>query len=184
MNDSSEKAIELYLRDGSRFHASQEGSVEEYVRTLPIDPVFQLEGIGLRQNGEKVERVIENGKPVEIEVRYRVKQRVGGLRIYFDLCDDQGAILFRSFHDEDNDGMPTTNIGVYASRATIPADLLAPMQYELKIYATIFNVKDFFPNGIVFPLSVERTGKANRAYLSEPIRGKLAPVISWVTTQA
>ena len=90
--------------------------------------------------------------------------------------------MFRTFHDEDNDGIPVVEPGYYVLKAVIPADLLAPISYSLRISATIFNVRTFYPDGITIPLQVERTGKSNRAYLAEPIRGKLAPMLSWETS--
>jgi len=59
------------------------------------------------------------------------------------------------------------------------------MNYELRVLATVYNVRMCIPYpGIRIPLNVEATGRANRAYVGEPIRGKLAPVIPWVTLPA
>jgi hypothetical protein len=75
--------------------------------------------------------------------------------------------------------------GHYISRAVIQADLLAPRIYELRVLATVFNVRMCIPYpGVRIPLNVEQTGKANRAYVIEPIRGKLAPVVPWTTARA
>lgn len=180
VDDETSKTIEYYLQDGNR-QISGSKNLKEIIENLPPDPIFKLEGINLMQNGHTVTQFVENGKPLEIEIHYRVFQKTTGLRIYFDLCDDQDLLIFRSFHDEDNDGIPTMDVGYYASKAVIPADFLAPMKYELKIFSTIFNVRVFSPSGIIIPLYVERTGRANRAYMSEPIRGKIAPVICWKT---
>ncbi|MBL7196264.1 MAG: ABC transporter ATP-binding protein [Desulfobacterales bacterium] len=179
MDDESSKAIEHYLQNDNIVEDTK--SIEEIIRNLPPDPVFKLEGIALTQNGQPAWQVVENGKPLEIEIRYRVFEKTTGLRVYFDLIDDQSTLLFRSFHDEDNDGIPVVDPGYYVSKSVIPANLLAPVKYELRILATIFNIRTFYPNGITIPLHVERTGGANRAYLAESIRGKLAPMLSWET---
>ena len=179
MDDESSKAIEHYLQNDNIVENTK--SIEEIIRNLPPDSVFKLEGIALTQNGQRVGQVVENGKPLEIEIRYRVFEKTTGLRVYFDLIDDQSTLLFRTFHDEDNDGIPTVESGYYVSKAVIPANLLAPISYALRISATIFNIRTFYPNGITIPLHVERTGKSNRAYLAEPIRGKLALIVSWET---
>lgn len=179
MDDDASKAIEHYLKNDS--FADDAKSIEEIIRNLPPDPVFKLEGIALTQNGQPVGQVVENGKPLEIEIRYRVFEKTTGLRVYFDLLDNQDTLLFRSFHDEDNDGIPVVEPGHYVSKAMIPADLLAPVKYKLRILATIFNIRTFYPKGITIPLHVERTGRANRAYLAESIRGKFAPMLSWET---
>ena len=74
--------------------------------------------------------------------------------------------------------------GTYVSKATIPGDLLAPSRYQLQILATVYDVRMCIPYpGVGITLDVVATGRANRAYLGEPIRGKLAPVIPWATSR-
>ncbi len=179
MDDFTPKVIDNYLQAHRNVFESK--SMDEIINSLPPDPVFRFVEIKIIQDNQPVYSVVENGKPLEIEVKYQVFKKTSGLEVYFDLIDDQGVVLFRSFHDEDNDGIPTMEEGVYVSIAEIPADILAPISYELKILATIYNVRTFYPNGISIPLDVVRTGKTNRAYLSEPIIGKLAPFIKWDT---
>jgi lipopolysaccharide transport system ATP-binding protein len=153
------------------------------IASLPEDPVFKLENITITQKGLPVD-IVENGKPLEIAIEYEVFQRTRGLRVYIDLCDTDGTILFRSFHDEDNNGIPTVEPGRYLSKALIPKDFLAPRNYELRIRGTIYNVRVFEPKeGICIKFNVARTGMSNRAYLSDSIRGKLAPFIKWKTSK-
>ena len=180
MDDESSKAIEHYLQDGNI--AENTKSIEEIILNLPPDPVFKLEGIALTQNGKPVGQVVENGKPLEIEIRYRVFEKTTGLRVYFDLLDNQDMLLFRSFHDEDSDGIPIIEPGHYVSKAEIPADILGPVIYVLKIRAGIFNVRSCLPaSGIGIPIKVEHTGLYNRAYLGDTFRGKFALALNWET---
>lgn len=180
-DDEPSKAIEFYMQDGYQ-KAEDAGSLEEIIRNLPPDTAFKLEGIILMQNGQPVGELVENGKPIEVEIRYRVFERTIGLRVFFDLCDDQDTLLFRSFHDEDSDGMPTMEPGYYVSRGIIPANLLGPVRYELRIQSGIFNVRSCLPgSGISIPLKVEQTGHYNRAYLADTFRGKFALAINWKT---
>jgi lipopolysaccharide transport system ATP-binding protein len=178
---SSHDIVERYLQDvpdGESF-----SNLQETIQKLPRDLAFRLESIILIQDGEEVTRSIVNGSPLEIEVRYEVLQKTTGLRVLFDLMDYEETLLVRSFHDEDNDGIPTMLPGHYSSKALIPADLLAPTRYQLRILATIFNSRMCVPYpGISIPLDVEATGRTNRAYLGEPFRARLAPAIMWKTT--
>jgi lipopolysaccharide transport system ATP-binding protein len=155
---------------------------DKILTELPQDQVFKWEEIELRQNNITVYQTIENGSPLEIIVHYSVKQKTQGLRVFFDLCDTDDTLLFRSFHDEQNEGIPLMYPGHYTSSAIIPADLLSPRSYELRLFSTIFNERICPPvDGIRIVIHVERTGKTNSAYLSEPIRGRLAPFIRWET---
>jgi len=181
MDDETSKVVENYLQIHKNIYETK--SIDEIIQNLVPDSVFKFEGIRLTQNSQPIGQVAENGKPLEIEIKYRVFKQTTGLEVYFDLIDDQGTVLFRSFHDEDHDGIPTMEQGYYVSTAIIPADFLAPIQYELRILATIYNIRTFYPNGISLPLKIERTGRTNRAYMSEPIYGKLAPFITWQTEQ-
>ena len=156
--------------------------LELIIKEQPPDPAFRLNNIELKQRGIPVFQNVANGEPLDILISYQVLQKTPGLRVYFDLCDTDGTILFRSFHDEMSEGISSMECGNYISKATIPADLLAPRSYELRIYGTIFNVRCCVsPDGIRIPISVERTGKSNQAYSIDPIRGKLSPAIDWVT---
>ena len=157
--------------------------VDDVIRRLPPDPTIQLKKISLLQSERPVKRIL-NGRPLEIEVAYDVLEKTTGLRVFFDLCDIEGNLLFRSFHDEDNDDIPTVLPGSYVSRARIPENVLAPVHYELRVHAGIHNVRMCTPgDGVRVPLKVEAAGLANRAYQSDTFRGKLALSIPWQTTK-
>ena len=177
----SEEVVEKYLRGVS---SETSGDMLSLIRQLPEDPVFCLEGISLTQDHLPVEQVL-NHRPLEIAISYRVSQRTTGLRVFFDLYDSDGVLLLRSFHDEQSEGVPVVEPGHYVSTAIIPEDFLAPTDYEIQVLATIYNVRMCIPYpGIRVALHVEATGRANRAYTGEPIRGRLAPVIPWITVPA
>jgi lipopolysaccharide transport system ATP-binding protein len=172
-------AIALYLKEGT----DPETSIQDMIDKLPPDPAIRLERIAVTQDGAAVTTsVVENGKPLEIEVEYQVLQKTTGLRIYVDVCDEIDGLVFRTFHDEDNDGIPTIEPGSYVSKVAIPANLLGPTRYVLRINASIFNQRHCLPgDGIPVALDVAATSPYNRAYLGDTFRGKLALVLPWVT---
>ncbi len=169
---------ERYLRNSLR--SEDLVDIASVIALLPPDPVFRLLAVGIRQNGQHG-NVVVNGRPVEIEIRYKVFKQTSGLRVYFDLLDVQGTILIRSFHDEDANTIPTVNEGEYVSVAVIPGNLLAPQEYEVRIRAGIFNVRSCTGEGVIIPLSVEASSDVNRAYPNDTIRSKLQPIIPWQT---
>jgi len=172
---------ENYLRQNLRSGSLEQ--VQETIALLPVDPAFRFESLVIRQKGEPCTTVL-NGRPVELEVGYEVLQRTTGLRIFIDLCDEDRNILIRSFNDDAAESMSLVEPGRYISRATIPADLLAPRTYELRVYGTIYNVRSIPPGGIGIPLMVEKSNDINRAYPQDPIRSKLLPRIPWETRPA
>ncbi len=174
------EAIGQYLQEGTLLNSGK--ALKEIVSELPPDPVFRLVDLKLTQNSQEMDQFVENGKPLKIEIRYDVLQVTTGLRVYFDLCDDQDTLIFRSFHDEDNDGIPTIQPGSYSSIAVIPANFLGPVRYELRIRSGIFNVRSCLPDsGVCIPIKVEMTGRYNRGYLGDTFRGKLGVALEWVT---
>lgn len=171
---------EAYLRQSAR--AESLADLAAVIRSVPPDAAFRLEAIEIRQGGQPTEVVI-NSEPTEIRIRYRVLQRTSGLRVYFDLLDDDQNILIRTHHDDAALSIPVTEPGTYLSTALIPAQLLAPRAYELRIHAGIFNVRSCIPDGIGIRLVAEASSQINRAYPHDTIRSKLQPLIPWVTEQ-
>jgi lipopolysaccharide transport system ATP-binding protein len=169
---------EAYLRQSLRAESLAE--VTSLIKSLPSDPAFRLEAMEVRQNGQPG-NVVVNGQPVEIDIRYRVLQHTTGLRLYFDLLDGENNILIRTFHDEDAEAIPTMEPGEYVSIATIPANLLAPRVYEVRVRAGIFNIRSCTGDGVGIPLTVEASGVVNRGYPQDTIRSKLQPKIPWHT---
>lgn len=173
------QAIDGYLQSN---HSNEEHNIQVRIASLPNDPAFRLEAVKISQGGGAASP-LGNGAPITISVDYQVLQKTTGLRVFLDLVDEEENLLFRTFHDEDADGIVAMQPGRYRSEATIPADILSPTRYQLRVLATVFNDRMCIPYpGLVLPLEIERTGRSNRAYLGEPVRGKLAPYIPWQTT--
>ena len=183
MDGPSGEVTERYLQEGHTGERSD--SIQAMIEQLPPDPSLQIKSVALTQNGKPSNEHVLNGLPLEIAVGYSVLESTPGLRVYFDLCDNEGTLLFRSFHDEDNDEPPLMPPGAYESKATIPADFLAPTDYRIRVKATVFPFRHITPgDGIDIPFRVERSGKIGRTWLQYPVRGKLAPDIPWTTAMA
>ncbi|MEW6323928.1 MAG: ABC transporter ATP-binding protein [Nitrospirota bacterium] len=181
----SDEVVNRYLKAEPKANGS--GEIPRLIAQLPADPAFRLERIALLQAGQLVEQHVLNGHPLDVVIHYQVLQKTTGLRVFFDLYDGEETLLFRSFHDADEGKVPTMEPGRYVSKAVIPANFLAPTAYEIRILATVYNVRMCIPYpGICIPLHVDAVGGVNRAYMAagEPIRGKLAPMLSWTTFAA
>lgn len=180
--DETQRVVEHYLSD--TVLDSTLADVPLLITRLPRDDTFRLMAVSVSQNGKTVHGSITSDRPVEIAVTYEVLQRVSGLRVYLDLCDEEGNLLVQSFHDEEADERPTTEPGAYISTALIPPNYLAPRRYNALLQATIHNVRYCIPGGITLPLDVVQSGRLNRAYMDEPVRGKLSSAFLWATRPA
>jgi lipopolysaccharide transport system ATP-binding protein len=177
---ATQNIVNKYLKASNII--SSGGDINALIEKLPPDPVLKLEEISIHQEDQPVQQIVLNGKPLDFKIRYKVIQKTTGFRVYIDLLDEELNLLFRSFHDNDADGIPLTDQGTYVSQVSIPADMLAPKEYFVKISACIFNVRTILPlDGILIPISVQNSGNYNKAYASDTIRGKLAPVLQWKT---
>jgi lipopolysaccharide transport system ATP-binding protein len=172
--------VELYLRESS---AGRDGlDVRQAIEALPRDPVFRLRSIAVRQEGREGTNVV-TGKQIEILIEYDVYKGTDGLHVYFEVRDQDGLLLFESLHNGHIEGLPRVEAGRYVSRATIPADFLAPLLYELRFLAGIHYVRGLLPQPICIPLNVEASGRVNQAYPGYKTPGRLAPLLAWETTR-
>ncbi|MBN1147313.1 MAG: ABC transporter ATP-binding protein [Anaerolineales bacterium] len=175
---STIETTEAYLQQTVRVDSMAD--IDRLIKLLPEDPAIRLEVVRICQD-DKEDNFVFNGKPVDIELKYCVLQRTTGLRVYFDLLDEEQNILIRSFHDDEAEAIPTMDVGNYTSVGTIPARLLAPRRYEIRIRATIYNVRSCTGDGLSIPIIVESSGTINRGYPHDVVRSKIQPQITWRT---
>jgi len=157
--------------------------IAEQIAGLPFDPAVQFEAVSVSQDGRSTEEP-ETDKTLDIRVDFKVKERVRGLRIYFDLCDADGAVLLRSFHDEYADSRSVFDVGSYSATGHIPAGLLGPVDYRLVIRATIFNIRSCTGDGVSAPLRPIQTASHNAAYANDTFRAKLVVGGNWMVKRS
>lgn len=175
-----DQAIALYMEQGAGGRTVEFNNAA--ISSMLSDPAFRLLEVDLQQNGNRVNLTVDNNSDLEVIFSYQVFERTSGLRVYFDLLDDQGSLIFRSFNDENNDGIPITEIGKYTSRVILPRELLGPRRYVLQVGAGIHNIRQCITDGVIaFDLDVNHTSRYNRAYAADTFRGLLAPVLNWKT---
>jgi lipopolysaccharide transport system ATP-binding protein len=173
----SGEVVDAYLREAPETESQAE--LAKTIDALPDDPIFKLQSIAVLQDGMETLEIL-SGKAVEIRFEYDVRTTTPGLHLTVDVCDAEGSLIFQTLSNGDSDQLPIVERGHHVSKATIPADFLAPMPYELRFTAGIANVR-----GVVAPmtlrLQVHASGRVNRAYPGYPTPGKLAPLIPWAT---
>ena len=176
--DRVDKVIEKYLSQGEQLDTQE--SVAQKIKNAKPDADFKLLDIEFSQDQKIVRSSVFNGKDLSIKVKYQLFNKLVGLRVFLDLCDDIGNILFRSFHDENTDGISAMEPGVYISELIIPANLLAPITYDIKILFGVHNIRMLPPaEGITVRVTVEQTGIYNRSYNGQYTAGKICPSLPW-----
>lgn len=173
-----ENTIESYLSYGEKFNSQEE--VISRIQNIPGDTDFKLSNIILSQEGKEILTNVVNGKELEIAIYYELYRKLIGFRVFLDLCDDIGNIIFRSFHDEQVEGIAAMEPGSYVSRIRIPANLLAPINYDLHLLFGIHNIRMLQPiDGIRIRINVDQTGSYNQAYAGLYSAGRLCPSLLW-----
>lgn len=175
------EVVHEYLQESQSLDSGRE--VQAAIGALASDPAFRFLDVRVLQDGRET-LTVGNAEPVEVSIEYEVLQETVGLRVFLDLLDEDEVLLFRTFQDDDEDTSAAIAPGRYRSTARIPALLLAPRIYTLAARATVHNVRMCQGSeGLPMRLEVLPTGRLNRAYPHEPIRGRLQPWIPWETTR-
>ena len=143
--------------------------IRSLVSKIQPDPAFEFLDVRIFQEGQKI-LIVGNGNEIHVQVEYIVRQEMHGMRVLIDLLGKNDELLFRTFHDDSVELIPTVKPGRYISTAIIPANFLSPITYTLHIQATVHNVRMLSAHGVRFPLAVANTGVVNRAYVGDPIQ--------------
>jgi lipopolysaccharide transport system ATP-binding protein len=156
--------------------------IQQAIELLPSDPIFRLLDLQITQGGEVVREGINVAAPLKIAITYEVLKRTLGLRVLFQFCDILDNIILQSFHDENSSCIAPMEPGVYHSSVVVPADLLAPIQYRLKVQAGIHNGPPVMPlEGLIVGLRGMSVYHGPPEYSGLPFSGKVAPVFVWQT---
>ena len=169
--------IENYISNGQNLGNTKtlDSQIPNYTEN---DSKFLVKDLFIKQNNRN-QTVYILSEPINIYVKYKILDTILNFRLIFDLKDDYGNLIFRSFHDDMNEKPTKINRGDYCSSVQIPSYFLAPRKYEVIFNATIHNDKMFLIEGLKLPLTVERSGIINKAYIGDPIRGIISPSLSW-----
>ncbi|MDR3062474.1 MAG: ATP-binding cassette domain-containing protein [Dysgonamonadaceae bacterium] len=171
-----QEGISIYLNENQDQSEKQIENISEAIKQLKPDEAFELLDVYLNSPGAKI---YTTDNPVNVIFQYRVKKKVMGLRVGFDIKENQtGSILFRSFHDETNEDIDYIEPGTYIAQATIPPNLLRPGFYSLSILATLHCVRWIIYDQLFLDLYMENITGINSIY-SDNRPGVIMPLIAW-----
>jgi lipopolysaccharide transport system ATP-binding protein len=175
--NTAHKAIDFYNQQES----SSDG-LSQKIKSIIADKDFRLLDIRLYQNSKHVTEFVVNGSDLQLSVDYEILNPITDFRILLDLSDQLGTTVLRSFQDEQTIPRSTVQPGRYVSTVTIPADLLAPISYDIKIQFGIHNIRMLSPlDGISMRINVEQTGNYNKGYHGQYTAGVVCPTFNWIT---
>ncbi|MBC7850816.1 MAG: ATP-binding cassette domain-containing protein [Chitinophagaceae bacterium] len=177
MHNAIDATIEKYLHAGEAFSSSND--LAKRIAQSPSDPDFKLIDVAVIQDNREVVGHVVNGKELEIKLTYDLPNRVTGFRAFLDFCDDMGVTIFRTFHDEDREGIMSLEAGRYVSKIIIPPNILAPIIYDIKLLFGIHTIRMLPPHELVIRINVEQTGDYNKSYSGQFTGGKVCLSLPW-----
>lgn len=176
--DDINKSIERYLNE-----RAYQNTFSEYVASQlngAVDTDFKLNDIVFFQDQKEVSGNVANGKDLVINIHFELFTKLNRFRVFLDVCDQLGIVVFRTFHDENDPEKLNLEPGRYISSLTIPTNFLAPITYDFRFLFGIHNVRMMQPaEGVSLRVSVEHTGLYNRAYNGQYTAGMICPVLPW-----
>jgi lipopolysaccharide transport system ATP-binding protein len=176
MDGPAAEVLHAYARPG------HEHDLTEIIAGLPPDELFRLHGVRLSQNGAPAGQRVEAGAPLTIAIEYEVFKPALGLRVLFQICDELENALLQGFHDEHEPVLKAIEPGRYLSTAVIPANLLAPIDYAIRIQAGLHHGRPVMPlDAVVLRVAAERVYNGPAEYSGLAFPAKLAPPVAWRT---
>ena len=143
------------------------------------DQQFILKSVNLSQKSNSENNFYTN-EDVEIIFEYEVLKDILGLRIGFDLLDtSSGSVIFRSFHDDDNNQMELISKGDYKLITHIPSNFLKNGSYGIKLSIGIHNKRWIVHSDkLIIQFSANNIDGLNRAF-SDSRPGLILPKLIW-----
>jgi lipopolysaccharide transport system ATP-binding protein len=176
------RSIDHYLNASTKLNSFTEYILSQAVK-MP-DPDFKLNNIVFYQDSREVSGNVVNGKEIKIEIHYELLNRLNRFRVFLDVCDQLGSVIFRTFHDENSTERLNLEKGSYKSLVTVPANFLAPISYDFRFLFGVHNVRMMQPmDGVLLRINVEQTGLYNKAYNGQYTSGMICPLMHWEISQ-
>lgn len=126
---------------------------------------------------QKVYSIYDATKPIDVEIRFKVKKSLRGMRVIMSILTGEGVVAFASTNhaliSED-----ALSPGIYNTSCTIPADLLNYGVYFVNIHIGLPGVKVLIQGREYLSLTIEGSGAHGSLYHERWI-GVVAPKLSW-----
>ena len=171
---SVDQGISYYLANNSSSNQTKNQSLSL------DDEDFKLEKVEISQNERTTSNFITSLE-IAIKLTYIAKRNISGLRIGFDLRDDNtGIVIFRSFND-DEEPITYSKNEIYLSMAKIPGNLLKSGNYTISLAIGIHNVRWITLEEICIPFCLTNIDGINKNY-ADNRPGLIMPRIEWNNT--
>jgi lipopolysaccharide transport system ATP-binding protein len=174
----SAEAVDYYLSAGHT-HAG-ERYWEENEIPASADP-FHPVSLRLLDRRGRVVDTIRSTEPFTVEMEYRLRAPITGLRVGIFMNTTRAEAVFTSFDTDDPaifEQFTNRKAGTYFSRCTIPADMLNAGRYSLGVNASAYHIKRYFEDEQALDFNVDPSGAPGMQW-AEPRSGVVRPRMKW-----
>ncbi len=174
---STPEGIKHYIKGASEF----EGNKKALSNLINInDEMIEFIDFNIIQVENKNCEFIAS-EPISVSIKFKIKQRILGLRIGFDLVNKESEIIiFRSFHDDAESEIKYIDSDIYTSTFIIEKDFLKDGEYFLSLSIGIHNIRWIVYESVKFEFSISNINGINKNY-SDKRPGLIMPKVNWVT---
>jgi len=174
--------------EGIKYYLNSSNSlIEEDIATqisrIPWSDEFNLINCSISQNMQTSNYEFLSNMDIEVNFEYEVLKKLTGLRVGFDIISfANNSVLFRSYHDENENDVSEVNSGKYVSVAKIPKNLLKDGSYILKLAIGLHMIKGYVFSYVKVKFNINNISGINKNYAdSRP--GIIMPYINWETNK-
>lgn len=167
--------VDRYLSSGHNI--SEAGKVAWDNDDAPCCEEICLKSISLLGPDKEVHSIYDAAKFIDVEIQFKVKTPVCGMRVVLTLLTNDGIPAFASTNHAEF-GSYEFSAGTYKTICRIPADLLNAGRYWVNVHFGITGVKVLIQGKEYLALSVESSG-GHGSIASETWPGVIAPRLRW-----
>ena len=175
VNDRVNRVVDKYLSYGQELHGVAEIIWDE--NNAPSCNEVALKSIRLIGAEKKVYSIYDATKPINVEIKFRVKKPVRGMRVVMSLLTTEGVIAFSSTNQNllnNNELKPDS----YITTCVIYGNLLNSARYIMKVHLGIPGVKVLIQGKEYLSFIVEGAGGHGSTF-PEKWPGSVAPSLKW-----
>jgi len=143
---------------------------------------FILHAIRTMDSGGNIRDEYRNNEKIEIEIEFSLSQKLNDLVIGFDLNDQNGIHIFRSFHNDIKEVLYGKYIfgKKYRLRSIIPGGLMNGGLFSIKPCATLFRKYWLFKDipGVMINILFD-VPNPEHTYSNSGRPGSMSPLLEW-----
>jgi lipopolysaccharide transport system ATP-binding protein len=167
--------VEQYLSFGHE--ACDAGMIKWNEDDAPCCDEICLQNISLLDPENQIHSIYDAAKHIDVEIQFKVKKPIRGMRIVLSLITNDGITAFASTNHAEF-GKHDFIEGVYKTACRIPADLLNTGRYWVNVHFGIKGLRVLIQGKDYLSLIVEGSGGHGSTF-SEKWPGVVAPRLKW-----